>query len=76
MVAPMRACSRSLEASGAAVLHRESVATVGEHLEQAGLAIRSVSNEVATPMIRAGDNLQGKQSPKAAGKSWLKGGSL
>jgi hypothetical protein len=82
MIAPLRACGRSLEASGAAVLHRQPIHVVGYHLEQAGIALKNPAiiatdnndNDVGgNSMILAGSNLQEKTpAPQTSGSNWMK----
>jgi hypothetical protein len=81
MIAPLRACGRSLEASGAAVLHRQPSSVVGYHLEQAGIALKNpaiiaTNDDVdvgGNGMILAGDNLQEKSpAPQTSGSNWMK----
>jgi hypothetical protein len=82
MIAPLRACGRFLEASGAAVLHRQPSSVVGHHLEQAGIALKNPAiiatndknNDVGgNGMILAGGNLQEKSpAPQTSGSNWMK----
>jgi hypothetical protein len=73
MIGPLRDCSRYLEASGAAVLHRQPARVVGSHLVQAGHAISPLSMDVADRMVLAGNNLQEIVTPpKPAGPNWMK----